>query len=188
MLNTVDQRLSRARSLLERTGVAQIDLLPPEISASWTRCIEAGLDPHRPTPLEQIDAAGLAARRDRADMARQLALVEMEALYRQIAGSNFVIAFADPDGVLLDTIADQSFRTAAKTASIRPGTTWTEQRCGTNALGTVARIGQALTVHGGEHFFARHGTLTCTAAPILGPDGKVVGIELELCRVARPRR
>ena len=176
MLNTVDQRLSRARSLLERTGVAQIDLLPPEISASWTRCIEAGLDPHRPTPLEQIDAAGLAARRDRADMARQLALVEMEALYRQIAGSNFVIAFADPDGVLLDTIADQSFRSAAKTASIRPGTTWTEQRCGTNALGTVARIGQALTVHGGEHFFARHGTLTCTAAPILGPDGKVVGV------------
>ncbi len=176
MLNTVDQRLSRARSLLERTGVAQIDLLPPEISASWTRCIEAGLDPHKPTPLEQIDAAGLAARRDRADMARQLALVEMEALYRQIAGSNFVIAFADPDGVLLDTIADQSFRSAAKTASIRPGTTWTEQRCGTNALGTVARIGQALTVHGGEHFFARHGTLTCTAAPILGPDGKVVGV------------
>ena len=123
MLNTVDQNLNRARNLLERTGIAQIDLLPREISASWTRCLEAGLDPHRPMPLEQIDAAALAARREQADVARKLALVEMQALYRQIAGSNFLIAFADPDGVLLDTIADPSFRAAARNASIRPGTT-----------------------------------------------------------------
>ena len=176
MQNTIDQRLSRARSLLERTGIAQTDLLPPEISASWTRCLQAGLDPHRPSQLEQIDAASLAIRRDQVDRARQLALVEMEALYRQIAGTNFLIAFADPDGVLLDTIADPSFRATARNASIRPGTTWTERRCGTNALGTVAQIGQPLTVYGGEHFFAHHATLTCTAAPILGPDGKVVGV------------
>ena len=176
MLDIADERLNRARSLLERTGVAQLDLLPPEISASWTRCINAGLDPHRPAQLEQIDSASLAAKRDQASLARQLALIEMQALYRQIAGTHFLIAFADPDGVLLDTIADPSFRAAAKTASIRPGTQWTEKRCGTNALGTVAQIGQALTVHGGEHFFASHSTLTCTAAPILGPDGNVVGV------------
>jgi transcriptional regulator of acetoin/glycerol metabolism len=176
MLNSADERLSRARSLLERTGVAQLDLLPPEISASWTRCLQTGLDPHKPAPLEEIDAPSLAAARDRADLARRLALAEMQALYQQIAGSNFLIAFADPDGVLLDTIADQSFRAAAKTANIRPGTKWTERRCGTNALGTVAQIGQPLTVHGGEHFFARHGTLTCTAAPIFGPDGKLAGV------------
>jgi sigma-54 dependent transcriptional regulator, acetoin dehydrogenase operon transcriptional activator AcoR len=176
MLNSADERLSRARSLLERTGVAQLDLLSPEISASWKRCLETGLDPHKPAPLEEIDAPGLAVARDRADLARRLALAEMQALYRQIAGSNFLIAFADPDGVLLDTVADQSFRAAAKTANIRPGTMWTERRCGTNALGTVAQIGQPLTVHGGEHFFARHGTLTCTAAPIFGPDGKLAGV------------
>jgi transcriptional regulator of acetoin/glycerol metabolism len=176
MLNSADERLRRARNLLERTGVAQLDLLPPEISASWQRCLETGLDPHKPAPLEEIDAPSLVAARDRADLARRLALAEMQALYRQIAGSNFLIAFADPDGILLDTIADQSFRAAAKTANIRPGTKWTELRCGTNALGTVAQIGQPLTVHGGEHFFARHNTLTCTAAPIFGPDGKLVGV------------
>ena len=171
-----EDRLSRARSLLEHGDVAQPDLLSPEISASWRRCLERGLDPHRPAPLEQIDAAALAAARSRAGLARALALAEMQALYRQIAGSNFLIAFADPDGVLLDTVADQSFRAAAQTANIRPGTRWTERRCGTNALGTVAQIGQPLTVHGGEHFFARHGTLTCTAAPVFGPDGILAGV------------
>ena len=100
----------------------------------------------------------------------------MLTLYQQIAGSNFLIAFAAPDGVLLDAMADPSFRKAARNASIRPGTLWAEETRGTNALGTVARTGQPLTVHGGEHFFAHYGSLTCTAAPILGPDGTVVGV------------
>ena len=59
-----------------------------------------------------------------------------------------------------------AFRNAARTASIRPGTLWSEALRGTNALGTVARTGQKLTVHGGEHFFAHYGSLTCTAAPV----------------------
>ena len=171
-----DERLGRARTLLEGSGLARLDLLPPEIHASWQRCLQAGLEPHRPEPLAEISARELAAARERAELVRRLALAEMRALYGQIAGSNFLIAFADPDGVLLDTIADQSFRAAARTANIRPGTLWTEQRCGTNALGTVARCGRPLTVHGGEHFFTRHGSLTCTAAPIFAPDGSLSGV------------
>ncbi len=176
MLGSVDEQLRQARIALECHGVAKIGLLAPEISESWTRCLEAGLDPHCPRPLEEIDEHELAAARERSDLVRRLAVAEMQSLYNQIAGSNFLIAFADADGVLLDTIADQSFRAAARTANIRPGTLWTERRCGTNALGTVGQIGRALTVHGGEHFFTRHGTLTCAAAPIFGPDRRLLGV------------
>ncbi|WP_428377803.1 sigma-54-dependent Fis family transcriptional regulator [Lichenicoccus sp.] len=176
MRGSVDEQLRQARIALERAGIAQTDLVAPEISASWARCLDAGLDPHCPVALEEIDAGELAAAREQSDLVRRLTLAEMQALYNQIAGSNFLIAFADPNGILLDTIADQSFRAAARTANIRAGTLWTERRCGTNALGTVGQIGRALTVHGGEHFFARHGTLTCTAAPIFAPDRKLVGV------------
>jgi transcriptional regulator of acetoin/glycerol metabolism len=161
---------------MERGDSISTELVGPEISASWTRCLELGLDPQRPPPLEAIDEAQLKAARDRMDLARALALAEMQTLYHQIAGSNFLIAFASPDGTLLDTIADPSFRNAARTASIRPGTLWAECLRGTNALGTVARTGQKLTVHGGEHFFAHYGSLTCTAAPVLGPDGTLAGV------------
>ena len=176
MLNVAAERLSRARTLLERQGIAPAELLTPEISASWQRCLEVGLDPHKPISLERIQEQDLSAARDRAGLVRLLALAEMQALYRQIAGSNFLIAFADADGVLLETVFDTSFGTEAKTANIRPGTLWTERLCGTNALGTTALLGQAVTVHGGEHFFSRHGTLTCTASPIFGPDGKLAGV------------
>ncbi len=176
MLASAMDQLAHARSAMERGDPLTSDLVAPEISASWTRCLKLGLDPQRPPPLAAIDEAQLKAARDRMDLARALALAEMQTLYHQIAGSNFLIAFASPDGTLLDTIADPSFRNAARTASIRPGTIWTEQLRGTNALGTVARTGQRLTVHGGEHFFAHYGSLTCTAAPVLGPDGTLAGV------------
>ncbi len=169
-------RLVHARSVMERGGSTRYDLISPEISASWTRCLEMGLDPQRAPPLEAIGEAQLKTARERIELVRSLALAEMQTLYHQIAGSNFLIAFASPDGVLLDTIADPSFRNAARTASIRPGTLWAEQLRGTNALGTAARTGQALTVHGGEHFFAHYGALTCTAAPVIGPDGTLAGV------------
>ncbi len=176
MQASATERLDRARNAMERGGAAAPDLVAPEISASWTRCLELGLDPQRPPPIEAIEEAHLKAARDRADLVRALALAEMQTLYHQIAGSNFLIAFASPDGILLDTIADPSFRNAARTASIRPGTLWAEPLRGTNALGTVAQTGQTLTVHGGEHFFAHYGSLTCTAAPVRGPDGSLAGV------------
>ncbi len=176
MLLSIEDRLSRARIVLERRGIAAEDLLPAPIAESWARCLAAGLDPHDPPPLHEVDEATLREARQRRDLLRRLAQGEMENLYHQIAGSNFMIAFAAADGLLLDTITDQSFSDTASATSIRPGTLWGEARCGTNALGTVAQTGSPIMVHGAEHFFARHGGLTCTAAPVFDAEGALAGV------------
>jgi transcriptional regulator of acetoin/glycerol metabolism len=152
------------------------DLLSPEIAASWERCLEHGLDPGHPPPLHHLEEAELRRAREAAGVLRPLVLAEMETLYDQISGSNFMIAFALTNGVILDTIADRTFNSTAKTTNIRPGGLWSELGCGTNALGSAAATQRAITVHGGEHFFSRYGQLTCTAAPVFGPDGKVAGV------------
>ena len=176
MLLSADDRLGRARIVLERRGQAAGDLLPRPIAESWQRCLSGGLDPQRPPPLDVLGAPAVHRARQRAAVLRRLALAEMESLYQQIAGTNFMIALAAPDGMLLDTICDSTFDDTARAACIRPGTLWNEARCGTNALGTAAQTGQAVTVHGGEHFFGRHGGLTCTAVPVFGPDGALAGV------------
>jgi transcriptional regulator of acetoin/glycerol metabolism len=176
MLLSSDERLSRARLVLERRGTAAADLLAPAIAQSWDRCLAAGLDPLRPPPRVTVPEATLAASRESIGALRPLVLAEMEQLYHQIAGTNFMIAFAAPDGLLLDCIADHSFGPVAQQASIRPGTLWTEAACGTNALGTVAATREPVTVHGREHFFASHGGLTCIAAPVFDPNGELVGV------------
>jgi transcriptional regulator of acetoin/glycerol metabolism len=176
MLISADDRLSRARVVLERRGVAASDLLPEPIAESWTRCLAAGLDPGRPPPRTVVDEATLREARQRRDLLRRLALGEMDNLYHQIAGSNFMIAFAAPDGILLDCITDHSFSAMAGATSIRPGTLWTETSCGTNALGTVVQTGKPIMVHGSEHFFTQFSNLTCTAAPVFNAEGLLAGV------------
>ena len=176
MLLSADDRLSRARIVLERRGLAAEDLLPGTIAESWKRCLAVGLDPGRPPPLATVDGHALHHARERSALLRRLALGEMQNLYHQISGTNFMIAFAASDGMVLDTICDSTFDDTARATSIRPGTLWGEAHCGTNALGTVAQTGLAVTVHGGEHFFGRYGALTCNAVPMFGPDGALAGV------------
>ena len=57
------------------------DGLPPtEILDSWVRCMQAGLDRARRPPVQVVEAADLARRRERADVVRRLALAELETL------------------------------------------------------------------------------------------------------------
>ena len=87
--------------------------LTPEIRQSWERCLEAGLDPHRPPTPVYADAATVREARERHELTRRLAVAEMHNLYHQISGSNFMIALGDPTGMVLDTITDDTFRTTA---------------------------------------------------------------------------
>jgi transcriptional regulator of acetoin/glycerol metabolism len=175
-LLSAEDRLSRARVMLERRGLAAQDLLPRGIAESWQRCLAHGLDPQAPPPLAVVGTPVLEQARERAALVRRLALGEMDSLYHQIAGTNFMIAFADADGLLLDTICDGSFQDTAHATSIRPGTLWGEAQCGTNALGTVVQTRAPATVHGGEHFFRCHTQLTCIAVPVFAADGALAGV------------
>jgi sigma-54 dependent transcriptional regulator, acetoin dehydrogenase operon transcriptional activator AcoR len=152
------------------------DRLTPDIYDSWMRCISIGLDTRHPPPPEIVSLSVLRKEQERYSLTRGLALAEMHSLHQQIAGSNFMIAFATPEGVLLDFVSDSSFDDASGAASIRPGSVWTEEFCGTNGLGTAAHLKRQIVVHGGEHFFSRYNNLTCTASPIFAPDGSLAGI------------
>ena len=170
------ERMVRARLVLERRGIAAEDLLASEISASWSRCLEAGLDPHGTPQRLMIGARELKRRRERIGHVHHLALAEIETLYHQIAGSNFLIAFADADGTVLESVADSQFGDSDAGRRIVPGSRWSEEVCGTNALGTAMVIGKPIIIHGGEHFFSCYGQVCCTAAPVLGPTGELVGM------------
>ena len=173
---SVEERLARARTRLGDDGIAAADLIDDEIAASWTRCLQAGLDPERPPPMQVLESGALRAAREQHELVSRLALAEMRSLYHQIAGTNYLIAFAAPDGMLLETLSDPTFLPMAQRSGICPGGMWGEAARGTNALGTVAKIGRPITVHGGEHFFAQFGGLTCTATPVFGPDAQLIGV------------
>jgi sigma-54 dependent transcriptional regulator, acetoin dehydrogenase operon transcriptional activator AcoR len=176
MMLPANRRVEHAWLKLERDGTAPAELFSADIYDSWMRCISHGLDTLRPPSPEFVNPAVLRQEQQRCSLVRGLALAEMHTLHQQIAGSNFMIAFATAEGLLLDIISDSSFSDASDAACIRAGAIWTENICGTNGLGTAAYLKRPIVVHGREHFFPRYNNLTCVAAPIFAPDGEVAGI------------
>ncbi|MBW1787861.1 MAG: sigma-54-dependent Fis family transcriptional regulator [Deltaproteobacteria bacterium] len=163
------------RALLTRNGLVPREYFNREIRASWKRCFDIGLDPFGTPKLARIGHLELERLREKNDLVRRLAKIEMGNLHRQIAGSNFTIIFANNEGIILDSIVD--FSTSRKEGGrISPGYIWNEGNNGTNALGLVAAIRKPVIVHGDEHYFKEHAGLTCAGAPIYGLEGETVGI------------
>jgi transcriptional regulator of acetoin/glycerol metabolism len=168
--------MDRARTALERGERFPVGALSPLVADSWQRCRDANLDP-RGRPRHSVTAFADVKRRREANAAmRLLALAEMQLLYSQIAGSNFMIALGDAEGIVLDTISDQQFADSEAGRSIIPGSMWNESERGTNALGLAGMAGKPVAIYGREHYFACHGHLSCMAAPIFNSDGEILGL------------
>jgi len=171
-----NDKICRARVLLERKGQIAADFLQSDILSSWERCVEFGFNPLDEPEHIVIDKTMLDNIRGQNESLTRLASIELKNLYSQISGSNFAIVFADRKGTIIESIADQSFNSIADSKRIIPGSVWSEDISGTNALGVVVKSHHLSTVHAGEHFFRFYGNLTCVAAPIFDPAGTLVGI------------
>ena len=172
-----ERQLAHAQVLRVKGGALPPGELPAEVILdSWSRCLRSGLDFASRVPVAVIEAHGLAQRRERAAVVRQLARAELETLAQQIAGSNFLLAFADPDGIILDVVSDNRFIMSGSGAEIVAGSCWSEALCGTNGMGTALASGRSVAVSGQEHYFSRLGDLTCTAAPVRDASGEVIGV------------
>jgi transcriptional regulator of acetoin/glycerol metabolism len=177
-MTPADERvLAHARAVRARGSALPPGGLPPvEILDSWVRCSRANLDLAAPPAPVIVDADDLARRRQRLDPVRRLALAEIETLMHQIAGSNFLLAFADHEGVILDLYADNRFQMNGSDAAIVAGSCWSEAVCGTNGLGTALATGRSVAVNGLEHYFFQHGDISCAASPIRDARGELVGV------------
>jgi sigma-54 dependent transcriptional regulator, acetoin dehydrogenase operon transcriptional activator AcoR len=176
MSPSINPDLVVARALRGRGSTLPPGVRPSdEILHSWARCLDQGLDFSSKLQLPVADAAELARRRDAAGTVRRLARAELETLMQQIAGSNFLLAFADPDGTVLDVLADNRFALSSA-EDVVVGSCWREDMAGTNGLGTALQLGRAVAVSGPDHYFLRLSEISCTASPIRDADGHVVGL------------
>jgi transcriptional regulator of acetoin/glycerol metabolism len=99
----------------------------------------------------------------------------MDYVGQQVAGTRSLLILADAQGMLLRTLGDEGFAGRAERVALRAGAHWAESHRGTNAIGTALAETAPVVVHGGEHYLARNGFLTCSAAPIIDPAGRVLG-------------
>ena len=151
--------------------------LAPTVGLSWKRCLtEFNLDPARdyhPTVLDQTHLKDLQAEHDELV---QIARAEMDSLYEQISGSGYALLLADTSGIILCEKIDPTLRRMFVQAGLIIGAQWSEQREGTNGIGTCAAELRPITIHQSDHFRSRHIGLSCSAAPIRDPFGHVIAV------------
>ncbi|MDE2209272.1 MAG: sigma-54-dependent Fis family transcriptional regulator [Betaproteobacteria bacterium] len=168
-----DARTILARNHLVRGDVIPAGLIDNVIERSWRRSANFGLDVASPPDLEPVSAHELRALRERNRLLVEVAQPELENLYQQIANTRSIVMLTDAEATIL---ASMSVDASLKRWGGRPGMCWSEQRAGTNAMGTAIAERRAVSVFGHEHYLERIQPFSCLAVPLLDPFGSLLGV------------
>jgi transcriptional regulator of acetoin/glycerol metabolism len=156
-------------------GVLDIQQIRPEVGISWQRCRNLRLDPHPPLP-DRINPIELRERLYKNQNLVKIARPSMENLYQFVRGTGFEVVLTDESGYLLEVLGDEEIVKSTRTIHLCPGGNWNETIKGTNAIGTAIFERRPIQIYGSEHYCVAHHFLTCSAAPIFDPDGRMIGV------------
>jgi transcriptional regulator of acetoin/glycerol metabolism len=146
------------------------------IEESHQRSAAFGLDKEiKPefSPLHRTDLSLLIEKNQRL---HTHAVPVMETLYEQIFNTHNMVLLTDANGVIMHSLGDDDFLEKANRVALSPGVAWSEESKGTNAIGTAIAEQKPMLVHADEHYLCANHFLTCSAAPIIDCQGKVIGV------------
>jgi hypothetical protein len=146
------------------------------IDQSWRRSARARVDPIGGIAPLVMSGDEAAARWD--DSPLRIAEPILREMFADIgtAGQQVVLA-CDADGTMLWIDGEPGVLEQATAIHLERGSGWSEDRAGTNAMGTALAAGHPLQVFSAEHFAVPVHEWTCSAAPVRDPEtGEVIGV------------
>ncbi|MFM4832068.1 sigma-54-dependent Fis family transcriptional regulator [Aeromonas media] len=150
---------------------------PSPILRSWQRCLHQGLLRQQSAELDLLPQGELSARQEQHRTLITCFQRFVLPLFAQLlAGRPCRLLLCDGEGAILAVSGDDSFARHAERIFLRSGARWGEASKGTNAIGTALAEQSEVQVLGSQHFFAQHSFLSCSACPLLGPDGQLLGV------------
>lgn len=146
------------------------------IRESWMRSRQLGVNPWQLVGPERVSPEELHQLREVKQTLLDAASPLMDHLYEWVKGTGFVVTLCDERGFLFHVLGDPDTLQKAQEIEFVAGANWSERAVGTNAIGTCLVLNQPLQVSAAEHFSVACQGWTCSAAPIHGPDGDVIGV------------
>ena len=146
------------------------------IEASHRRSESYGLAPNTEPDYSPILRGDLACKIDQNRGLSTYAVPVMQTLYEQIVNTHSMVVLTDAQGTILHSMGDDDFMEKADRVALCPGVAWSEQSKGTNAIGTAIAEQAPTLVHADQHYLTINHFLTCSAAPIIDHQGKLIGV------------
>lgn len=146
----------------------------PEIADSWRKCKAAGVNPVGGAGRRVDDAVFksiCAANQTLIDTALPI----MQSVFEIVKKSHFLLVLTDSVGYVLKTMGDENVLLRTEDLRFAPGALWNSAQVGTNAISTALDYDIPIQTVGPEHYCRGHHGWTCSAAPIHGINGEVIG-------------
>ncbi len=149
-------------------GRSAATIVRPVIQASWSRSEQAQVDLERRPPimLGRDEVLRTLRRRPSAGI---LPIVRA-ALARVAEYAHQVVVLADANGHVLWVGGHPETCASAERINLVPGAIWSEDVCGTNAIGTSLALAHAVQVFSAEHYKRSLHGWSFAAAPIREPE------------------
>jgi hypothetical protein len=146
------------------------------IDQSWRRSARARVDPMSGiAPL--VMSGDEATARWESSPLRVAEPILRELLADVGTAGQQVVLVCDAEGTMLWIDGEPGVLEQATAIHLERGSGWSEERAGTNAMGTALAAGHSLQVFSAEHFAVPVHEWTCSAAPVRDPQtGQTLGV------------
>lgn len=133
-------------------GILDSGRINNRIAESWYRCKKRDVNPYLRKGQHILPVEKLLAHRERHKDFLNIAerhVKKMEPVFQE---AGMMALLIDPCGHVLSVSGNRKTIFEAQKINFVEGVCWTEERVGTNAIGTALETGEAVMVNGPEHF------------------------------------
>ncbi|MFY0680240.1 MAG: sigma-54-dependent Fis family transcriptional regulator [Thalassovita sp.] len=167
-------KMSHAEKVYE-TAQSSSAAARSRVAASWHRsAVKHGLDPDERRAPELLEQSALHHRVAALEKFMTVAAPRLDMLFSLVGQSGCAVFLTDVEGVVLDQRLREADASDFASWGLGVGADWSEEREGTNGIGTCLAEQRRLIIHQDEHFYARNTGMSCIDAPIYGSDGQIV--------------
>ncbi|MDN3523006.1 sigma-54-dependent Fis family transcriptional regulator [Halomonas ramblicola] len=175
MPSSAVQRSREAREAFFQRGQLPTGLIDDAILNSWQRCLAQRRSVTERVEYEPLPRASLAELLEASRRLLEAANGPLEQLNRTVSGAGYAMLLTDHQGHALSAYRGSSHANRLIRQAFRRGVNLSEQRIGTSAMSCALTEGRQVAVSGPEHYFSSNQVLHCAAAPIIDPQGHVIG-------------
>jgi transcriptional regulator of acetoin/glycerol metabolism len=146
------------------------------VAGSWERSKGFNVDvSSRAAPV--LSEAELYRRRADSALLSASARQAMARAAHILVDASSMLILTDGSGHIIETLGDKRTIEEGREVHLQDGGCWTEDKIGTNAIGTALAAKLPVQIHAAEHFCERVQQWTCAAAPIFHPiDHELLGV------------
>ncbi len=163
----IRKQVERAWHQFVESGSCATDAVRDVVLNSWHRCRSGGIEATR--TCSPLIAKGKQL--DQLKQENEELLLASQHTWKMLSDilvdTESLLLVAAPNGVLLDVCGNPQVVEGGADQSVAPGYDWSEQKAGTNAVGTVIALREPVEIHSAEHFCQSAKIWTCSAAPVI---------------------